>query len=567
MKDVNWVTLMKQIVRFALTLGLLSLSSGAQADKTTLTLMPGLSAEYQRNFNPFNPNGVKTTRDFIFEPLFIFDDETIHYRLARYHFLSDDLTTLSIHLRTKVSWSDGTPFTADDVIFSLSLLKQHPELDDESISHWIKNITKVSDHKLHIHLHKPNSMFAQLLARSPIVPKHQWETIKAPAHFTNPNPIGTGPFTKIEGFNENNVIQCANPYYWQKNKLAIDCIQSPRVETNDELINRIRTGEFDWSTAFIPDIERNYAAYSPDFHYHVKPTSIVSLLFNFKHKNPAVQALFNTRDFRRAVSMSINRNLLINVALFDQGKKTLHASGMEARFSHWLEKYAVDQHLFFVREQLKTSKRLLDNLGLKDKNQDGTRELPNGDPLLLTIISPLGWTDFNSTAGLIADMLTSVGIKTQVKAFDFDVYTQKMANAEYDLSITNYFTGSTPFRYFDEGFNSQRQTPDSHRYAHHFFQSPRIDNLLHEFLQQPTLDKQKQTAQKIHLEIAEQQITVPLYHKLETIKFSTMRFTGWRLTNNGRSDVPSTWDRMRLVQLLELKPNLPHVRIFSLPSL
>lgn len=539
-----------------LTLCFVLVSFAGTASPNTLTIIPELSNGFVKNYNPFRTDKLATTQDFIFEPLMIFEEDKTHFRLAESYRLSDDLKGITLTLREGIHWSDGNLFSADDVVYSLSLIKDEPELDYDSLGTWIERVEKRGQNEVYISLTRPNAQIARQLQDVAIIPKHQWEKVSEKRLFLNADPIGTGPFTTIKAFSSNNIVQCRNPHYWQQASLEIDCIRYPLVSSNDELISRLSNGEFDWASAFIPDIERNYASYSRDYHYHQKPSSIVSLMFNFKHPDEEKRNLIHDVDFRRAVSMSLSRDLLIDVAVFGQGEKAALASGLESKFEHWIANSAAEQHLYYIRFHPKAAERLLDNLGLMDIDGDLMRELPSGAPFSLKIVAPAGWSDFISAANIASEMLAAVGLKVRTEVVPFPEYEAKMANANYDLSITNYFSGKTPFLYFDSAFNSEYQTPHSPRYAQHYFKDEVVDRLLGEYLLQTEGDAQRQVINELHLRIAEQQVTVPLYYTLETVEFTTNRFTGWRWLENGEPHVPPVWhtERPRLIQLLELKP-------------
>ncbi|PMN89131.1 ABC transporter substrate-binding protein [Enterovibrio norvegicus] len=542
------------LLRF-LTLCFVLVPTISAAMPNTLTIIPELSNGFVRNYNPFRSDTLATTHDFVYEPLMVFDNGTPHFRLAERYVLSPDLTGITLYLRDGITWSDGAPFSSDDVVYSLSLLNKQPELDYNSLGKWVERVEKRGKNEVYVSLSQPNAQIAERLADAIIVPKHKWETIQGKESYLNQDPVGTGPFTTIKAFTSNNIVQCRNPHYWQQDALKVDCIRYPTVRTNDELISRLSSGEFDWASAFIPDIERNYASYSRDYHYYHQPSTIVSLLFNFKHANPDTQAVFNDVRFRRAVSMCLSRELLIDIAVFGQGQKAMFASGVESKFEDWIAPSAAEQHLYYIRNHTKVAQRLLDEMGLADTNGDGYRELPSGQPLELSIIAPSGWSDFTSAANVISEMMSTAGLKVSVKELPYPKYIEDMALANYDISITNYPSGNTPFLYLNEAFNSDYQTPSSPRYAHHFYKDEVIDNLLSDFLLQTTPSAQRDVINKLHLRIAEQQITVPLYYKLETVEYTSTRYRGWH-TERGKPAVPAIWptERMRLIQLLDLYP-------------
>ncbi|RXJ73902.1 hypothetical protein CS022_06295 [Veronia nyctiphanis] len=211
-------------MRIALIFGLLLLPLFSQAQESTLTVLPKLSEGFQRNFNPFRSNVLATTNGFIFEPLFIVDGDKKHYRLAKSVTYSDDLRKLTITLRSGIRWSDGKPFTAEDVAYSLNLQATQPELDIYNIGRHISSVKQTGPLRVDVTLKQPDSQFLPILADSPIVPYHLWKAITRPADYLNPNPVGTGPFTDIKELTERHIKQCRNPYYWQADSLKVDCL-------------------------------------------------------------------------------------------------------------------------------------------------------------------------------------------------------------------------------------------------------------------------------------------------------------------------------------------------------
>ncbi|WP_232313496.1 ABC transporter substrate-binding protein [Enterovibrio coralii] len=521
-----------------------------------LTIMPELSNGFVRNYNPFRTDSIATTKDFIYEYLYILEDEDIHYRLAKKCKLDSDLKGVTLTLRDGIKWSDGSPFTADDVMYSLQLLKDEPKLDYDSLGDWISTIEKRGQNEVYVSLTRPNAQIAQKFASLVVVPKHHWKTINNKLDYTNPNPIGTGPFTNIKAFSSNNIVQCRNALYWQINELEVDCIRYPMVRTNDELISRLSSGEFDWASAFIPDIDRNYASYSPNYHYFHQPSTVVSLMLNFAHPNEEVRNVIKDVRFRRAVSMGLERDLLIDVALFGQGQKASFASGLEAKFDNWISDASAEQHLYYIRYHPEAAMRLLDEAGVKDKNGDGFRDLPSGEPFHLSIIAPVGWSDFTSASNITSEMLRNIGLDVRAIPLPFPVYIDRITNGNYDIAITNYFSGITPHLYLDSTFNSKYQTETSPRFAQHKYHDEEVNQLLDAFLLTTDKKEQIKIINKLHLIIADQQVTVPLYYKLNTVEFTTSRFAGWRMKKNGKPNVPPIWytERARLIQLLELTP-------------
>ncbi|WP_053062369.1 ABC transporter substrate-binding protein [Photobacterium aquae] len=528
------------------------------AKPTVLTIVPEHKDHIVANFNPFSKFSMPTTHEFIFEPLIIFNslqNNKPEYRLATKYRLDSDLLGINFTLREGVTWSDGKPFTADDVLFSFSIIQKHPELDSFGVNQWLAHIEKRSANEIYFKLKQPNALIAYTLVLNPIVPKHQWKSVTDFSSYLNSTPVGTGPFTEIRELNENGYLQCANPFYWQASHRNIDCLRFPKVATNDDFIARITKGEFDWSGGFIPDIERNYASYSPDFKYWLPPASSISLMFNFKAADPEIQSLFHALAFRRAISMSIQRGLLIDIAAFGQGGPSRYASGMSERFHSWADPMVTERYLPYMTYNPMLAQQMLDKLGVIDTNGDAWRELPSGKPLSLTLLTPSGWSDFNTTALLLSEMLGNIGIQVIPKEVDFDQFVQRLSNADYQLSLTNYPQGQTPFKYFDSAFNSAYQAPQYPRYAMHFYKDPDIDRLLAEFPIANSAQQRLNIIHQLNKLTASKQITVPLYNTVQFYQYNTQRFEGWYSKDNPVA-CPLAWPQTpeRLLHVLSLRP-------------
>ncbi|PSW13890.1 ABC transporter substrate-binding protein [Photobacterium sanctipauli] len=523
-----------------------------------LTVVPEYKDKVTANFNPFSKSSMPTTHEFIFEPLIVFNtlqNNKPAYRLATSYHLDSDLKGISFTLREGVEWSDGKTFTADDVFFSFSIAQKYPELDSHGINQWVEYVEKRSDYEIYFKLKKPNALVANTLVLLPIVPEHQWKNVTDFAEFANPNPVGTGPFTVITALDENGYTQCANPNYWQAEARHVDCLRYPKVTNNDDFISRISTGEFDWTGSFIPDIERHYASYSPDYKYWLPPTSTINMMFNFKANDPEVRDVFHRVEFRRAVSMSLQRQLLIDIAAFGQGEPSTFASGMSQRFSSWADPVVTEKYLPYMTYNANLARDWLDVLNVTDKNGDGWRQLPSGKPLHLTLLTPNGWSDFNTTALLISEMMEQIGIQVTPVQLDFNPFVERLTLGDYDLALTNYPQGPTPFKYFDSAFNSTYQSPQYPRYAMHFYQNPRVDELLTQFPIASSALQRLAIIRELNQIIASEQVTVPLYNTVQFYQYNTTRFEGWFSESNPVAS-PLVWPQApeRLLHVLSLKP-------------
>ncbi|MGL4268719.1 MAG: ABC transporter substrate-binding protein, partial [Plesiomonas sp.] len=334
-----------------------------------VTIVPDFFTAFVRNFNPYLNTALRTTTDFIYEPLVVFNEmkgnEPV-FRLATGFSMAPDLKSITFDIRDGVKWSDGQPFTADDVVFSFEMVKKHPELDTVGIYKWISKAEKVGPNKVKFDLVEVNTAVANEIVKVPVVAKHVWEKVKDPVTFTNENPVGTGPYTQIETFTPQLYVQCENPNYWQKDQVKVDCLRMPQIANNDQLLAKIVNSELDWTSSFIPDIDRTYAAASPNHKYWYTPAGTTAFVLNYTSPNAAVNEAINNLDFRRAFSMALDRQAIIDIAAYGNGVVNDYASGIGAAFKNWASEDTHNKYKPFMTHDVKGAKELLAKAGFKD---------------------------------------------------------------------------------------------------------------------------------------------------------------------------------------------------------
>lgn len=91
----------------------------------------------------------------------------------------------------------------------------------------------------------------------------------------------------------------------------------------------------DWTSSFVPDIDRTYAAASPKHHYWYPPAGTQAFIVNFKHPDAAKHEALSNVDFRRAFSMALDRQTIIDIAFYGGGTVNDFASGLGYAFEAW----------------------------------------------------------------------------------------------------------------------------------------------------------------------------------------------------------------------------------------
>ncbi|MDN3681493.1 ABC transporter substrate-binding protein [Vibrio tapetis subsp. quintayensis] len=529
------------------------------AERSELTIVPDFYPTMVRNFNPYLATNLRTTTDFVYEPLVIFNEmhgNTPVMRLAEDFRMSDDLMSVTFDIRKGVKWSDGEKFTADDVVFSYQLLKDKTELDQRGINKWVSSVERLSEYQVRFRLTEANSNVPYEISLVPIVAEHVWKDVENPTSFTNENPVGTGPFTEIDTFTPQLYIQCRNPNYWDNDNLDVDCLRVPQIANNDQLLGKVVNSELDWTSSFIPDIDRTYAAASPNHQYWYPPSGTNAFVMNFKNTDAAKSEALTNVDFRRAFSMALDRQTIIDIAFYGGGTVNDFASGLGYAFEAWSDEKTHKKYQKFNTYNLDGAKALLKKAGFVDVNGDGYVDTPSGKSFELSIQSVNGWTDWNNTVQLAIEQLDEAGIKAKARTPEFAVYNQAMLEGNYDVAYTNYFHGADPHLYWNSAYNSALQGgAGMPRFAMHFFTDEKLDSLLDSFYKTADKNEQLEIAHGIQQIIASNQVTVPVLSGAYMYQYNEARFSGWWNEKNPKGR-PNIWAGIpeRLLHVLDLKP-------------
>lgn len=218
------------------------------ATQDVLVIPCGWIDEWIPNFNPFSQDYLAfIIRQLIYEPLMLYQPakaQVIPWLATQYRW-EDGNKTLIFILRQGVKWSDGAPFTAQDVVFHFSLLRKiagnegYFQNSGKLFEQYLQDVSAPDDFTVVFTFKEINTLFFYNLIQIPITPKHIWEHIDDLMSYKNENPVGTGPFTQVTWFENlgapmEKVIQIErNPSYWQPGKPAFQGIRfTSRPEEN-----------------------------------------------------------------------------------------------------------------------------------------------------------------------------------------------------------------------------------------------------------------------------------------------------------------------------------------------
>ncbi|BBJ28693.1 ABC transporter substrate-binding protein [Athalassotoga saccharophila] len=449
------------------------------------------------NFNPFVPTNLPTHA--IYEPLFyvnMLNGDTTNLLGTSYKFEDNNLK-LVITTRNDVKWSDGTPFTAQDVAFTFNYIKEYPAIDGYGIWSKISDVQSVvaSGDTVIFTFSKPNVALFPFIASQPIVPAHIWANIKDPSTYTNPNPIGTGPFM-LKSFSPDKVVLVKNPNYWMKGRPYIDQVDVSYVVSNTTAYLYMLKHEADWSFLFAPDPITTYVDKDPSVNKIWWPTySVNGLVFNTQ-KYP-----FDNPIFRRAISIAIDKNKLEKEVYFGTGGYNPNQAGLIPTQYDWMDPSLEATNNYLNTYNPQEAQKLLASIGFV-KNSAGQLVGPDGKvlpPIQLVVCA--GCTDFISMGNIISSELGQLGISVNVNQQSGGTYMGSITTGTYDMVIYwGIGGGPTPYYEYYTNLNPAFSAPklgepvisDISRYT-----NPIITESLKEYSQTTDPTVQKQAIYKI----------------------------------------------------------------------
>ncbi|TMB83775.1 MAG: ABC transporter substrate-binding protein, partial [Chloroflexi bacterium] len=475
-----------------------------------------------RNFNPYNPSVISGTPGLIYETLLYFNrlDGSVKPWLASSYERSSDATSITFHLRKGVVWSDGQPFTSDDVVFTLGLLKKYSAMDLSSITPFIKTVSAPDANTVQVTLDKPfYPLLWYLGGQTYILPKHVWSSVKGDgSQYADPNPVGTGPYL-VKSFTPQLVVLSKNPKFWQPGKPEVTELKIPSFNSNTSAELALQKGQIDWTNLYIPNIQKTYINLDPQHNHYWFPASDIVMLFMPLSKYP-----FNLLPVRQAISSAIDRSKLDSLG--ESGyEPPAHPTGLLPYNKDYMAPEYAD--LKFTQDPAK-SEQLLQGAGFT-KGSDGIYADKNGKKLSFNLNVVSGYTDWITDCQLMATELKAVGIKVNVNVIAFDAYYNALQNGTYDMALLWTNPGPTPYYLYDALLRSTNSAPIGQPASSNYerWNDPNTDALLNQYATSTDPTVQKQAIIGLEKIMVEQMPSIPLMDEPYWYQYNTSKFVGW----------------------------------------
>jgi peptide/nickel transport system substrate-binding protein len=431
-----------------------SAATRAAASHKCLVMTGSGDPAFVRNFNPYTATGLPSgsfVLGAMYEPLIISPEGGLPAVpwLARTWKWSNGNKTLTLNLAKGVKWSDGKALTSADVVYSLkggngAQSKTMDRIGFTRPDSNIASITAKGAYTVVIALKTVDSQFiASDLNKAVVVPQHVWSKVANPATFTNPHPVGSGPFTTIARFTTQDYVFGKNPHYWQKGKPLIPCLEYVQASSNDAALALIQSGQVDWTHNFVPNVDKAYVAKDKaHFHAFYATTAYpISLTLD------TTQYPYSLPVFRHALSMAIDRNTVSKLGEYGYAPPT-DAIGLNGLFPKWVK----DESVKAQAKQLATynptaAKNLLTSNGFTYK---GSKLYdPKGNPVSLDIHVISGWSDWVASNQIITKDLQGIGIDSNVALEpDWNSWYPNASSTKFPTLLWQNGSQGSPYGFF-----------------------------------------------------------------------------------------------------------------------
>jgi peptide/nickel transport system substrate-binding protein len=446
--------------------------------------------------------------------------------------VSEDLTSITWKLKPGLLWSDGTPVTSADVVFTAEYC-MHPEGGCAQGAKFdgVASVEAIDDLTVKVTFTGPKPVpYGPFMGgQSPIIQAAQFANCLGAAAPTctdaNFMPIGTGPF-RVTDFKPNDVIQMeANPNYRDPAKPAFATVTF-KGGGDAAAAGRavLETGEFDyaWNLQLAPDVLQGMVAAGKGEAMSAFGTLVERIETNLTNPSPSLpegerSTLMHPHPFltdpavRAALSKAIDRALLVEIGYGQAGRPTCNLVPNPPMFA--------SDNTDCLTQDIEGAKALLEGAGWVDSNGDGVREKDGVELRMLYQTSTNAVRqDFQA---LIKQWWEEIGIAVELKNIDASVFfggdpgspdTFQKFYADVEMYANN-FDGTDPQSYLAAYRCGNEPNPANGWQGENInrFCDPEYDALLDELARTAVIEERGRIAKALNDKITkESNVIIPL---------------------------------------------------------
>ncbi len=378
----------------------------------------------------------------------------------------DGTNSITLTMQDGVTFSDGTPCTAKDVVYSYEVGKKNAGVAVASFWQLADSMEAPDDKTVVVKISqktKNAGAVLRMLTETYILPQAVYSRIadnKLPTEIID-KPIGTGPFT-VDKADQTQIVLKKNDAYWGKTFYGglpvMSQIIHPIFKSNEDGNIKFQAGELDIMQQFVSQIWKMWEGGKPVGTYlkakpYFVPGSMPMLMINTTKKG------LDNVAVRKAIAFAIDYASIAETAMSgysDQVQASLILpTGAEGKFFN-----KADADANGWKYDAAAAEKQLTDAGAT-KGSDGVYTL-NGTRLgPYKLITPTGWTDWNASCEIIAKSLKAIGIDCSTNFPQAAETTQAIQGGTFDLAVW-YVSGvnpATPWARFKDIMSQSEMQP------------------------------------------------------------------------------------------------------------
>ena len=429
---------------------------------------------------------------------------------------NDDYTELTVVPRSGVTWSDGTDFTGEDIVFTFDQYLNGTLTDTSGLKY---EGATVDGDAITLKFAESKYTAQARVLHTPIVPKHIWESIADP----NTDPltedglaVGTGPYV-LDSWSTESVTLTANPDYWG-GELAVPKLHYISYGDNAALTTALVSGDADWAQAYIPQIQDSYLSADEDNHFLVSPTAGAATLFMNLQTKP-----FNDVALREALAWTIDRESYVDIAREGASEVVWNVTGLgsvlegETISEYQGQDYSVD---------VDKARQILTDAGYTW--QDEALIDPDGERVSFSLSVPAGWSDWNTEQALIAEELNeALGIEVVVDQPDWGGWDAARQEGTFQAIIHWLEDTGNAYGLYTSTMDPKWIVDDRAQFNFGRFEDPAVTEALNTYATASTDEDRAAASAVLQKAFAEQVPAIPLGAHPLLGEYNTRNYVGW----------------------------------------
>jgi len=468
-----------------------------------------------------------------------------HPELAESWTVSDDGLTYTFTLRAGAMFSDGTPVTADDVVFSLLAYRDWGDFGYLSgYASYFADAQAPDPQTVVLTLSTPIGNLESQLLFCYILPKHIWEPfagdVEAAVAFENAEMVGSGPFRLAE-FRQGEFYRLEANHDHYLNPPVIDEVIFQTYANQDALVQALRAGELDMITELPATVVPALRGEADIVVAAGSSRSLRDYIFNLSTPDTCPvdeggvcsgHPALRDRIVRQAMAHAVDKQQIIDVA--ELGLATPGIGLVPVALGDFFNSSLVDYTF-----DLALANQMLDEAGYIDTDSDGIRECPaqmdcGGRQLDIVMQIPSDIGSGPREAELLAGWWSQIGIRMTPQVLEPDTVTANCCPA-FDFDMMLWGWSSDPDPSFILSVLNSAEIPTGLSEA--AYNNPDYDALY--AAQTAELDHAARVGQVHEMQrmmLEDLPYIIP-YYQQEVQAYRTDRFAGWPLPAEGSGDI------------------------------